>query len=158
MNALSPRWPALCAVAIVVSMLPSPVAASFLGFGKKKVERIVVDAPMRNPPVAALRPVPPPGGRATCVDVRRVRAAQIFGDSAVELTLRGGRRWRMYFAQTCPALSFYDGFYYRNAEQGRLCAGRDAIIARSGGECSIASIVASKPLPRELRRRRAAGR
>ena len=45
-------------------------------------------------------------------------------------------RWRMNFDAACPALSFYQGFYYRRAVAGRLCAGRDAVIARSGGSCA----------------------
>lgn len=143
------------ALALAIVVLPAPAAARFLIFGKKKVERIQV-APPVTPNAATLpvaRPTPPAAGRAACVDVRRVAAAQVFGDAAVELTLQGGARWRMYFAQSCPALSFYDGFYYRRAEQGRLCAGRDAIIARSGGECAIASIMRIKP-PRKAKRRR----
>ncbi len=55
--------------------------------------------------------------------------------------MNGGSRWRMTFAQACPALSFYQGFYYRRAVAGQLCAGRDAVIARSGGECPIDTIV-----------------
>lgn len=154
MTAFPLRLPVLCTLVIAVALSPTPAAARFLGFGKKKVERIVVEPTPRAIPAAAPRPVPPLGGRSACVDVRRVAGAQVFGDTAVELTLAGGKRWRMYFAQTCPALSFYDGFYYRRAEQGRLCAGRDAIISRSGGECAIASIVPIKPLRREARRKR----
>ncbi|TRW17803.1 hypothetical protein [Glacieibacterium frigidum] len=136
--------------------LPAPAAAGLWPFGKKKVERIKVVPPAAQPAAPAeqpVRPAPPASGRAACVDVRRVAAAQVFGDASVELTLQGGKRWRMYFAQACPALSFYDGFYYRRAEQGRLCAGRDAIIARSGGECAIASIVPIKALKRPRRQR-----
>lgn len=148
--------PAACTLAAALLALPAPAAAEFRLFGKKKVERIQVVPPVANafePPARPPRPVPPAAGRAACVDVRRVAAAQVFGDASVELTLQGGRRWRLYFEQACPALSFYDGFYYRRAEQGRLCAGRDAIIARSGGECAIASIMPVKPLKRSRRKR-----
>ncbi len=67
--------------------------------------------------------------------------AQIFGDSAMELTMKSGRRYRLFFARECQALSFYQGFYYRRQRAGQICAGRDAIGARSGGECPIASII-----------------
>ena len=72
----------------------------------------------------------------------------MFGDQALEMTVAGGTRWRLYFAQSCPALNFYEGFYYRRAEVGRLCAGRDAVISRSGGECGIASIMPMKRVSR----------
>lgn len=147
-------WQRLIVAAFVAALLPAPSVASFLGFGKKKVERVpVVPAPpvlQREP-----RPEPPLAGRDKCVDISRVAAAQVFGDTSVELTLQGGARWRMYFAQGCPTLDFYRGFYYRRAEQGRLCAGRDAVIMRAGGECAIVSIVPhAKPVSKRKRHRR----
>ena len=131
-------------VLVAVAALPFPAGAHFLWFGKKKpVERIMIVTAATPRPLP--RPVPPPLGRATCIDVRRVAGAQLFGDAAVELTVQGGARYRMYFAQGCPALDFYQGFYYRRAELGHLCAGRDAVISRAGGECAIASIM---PVPK----------
>ena len=75
------------------------------------------------------------------IGVDNVVGAQLFGDSAIELTMRDGRRYRMFFSRECQALSFYQGFYYRRLKAGQLCAGRDVIGARSGGECPIASII-----------------
>ncbi len=89
-------------------------------------------------------PTPGAGGRAAatrCVGVDHVAGAIVFGDRAVELTMTDHSRWRMNFAAACPALSFYQGFYYRRAVAGRLCAGRDAVISRAGGTCPITSIV-----------------
>lgn len=88
-----------------------------------------------------MRPAPPRAGRNRCIGVDNVAAAQLFGDRAIELTMRNGQRYRMFFAKECQALSFYQGFYYRRLKAGQLCAGRDVIGARSGGECSIASIL-----------------
>ena len=148
-------WRKAIILVTLAAVVPAAADARFLWFGKKKpVERImVVPAPRAAQSVA--RPAPPEGGRSTCIDVRRVAGAQLFGDASVELTLMDGGRWRMYFAQGCPALDFYQGFYYRRAEQGRLCAGRDAVISRAGGECAIASILrAGKPPPRRTSRHR----
>ena len=72
---------------------------------------------------------------------------QLFGDSAMELSMRDGRHYRLFFARECQALSFYQGFYYRRKKAGQICAGRDAIGARSGGECAIASIIELRPPP-----------
>jgi hypothetical protein len=87
------------------------------------------------------RPQPPKEGRKACISVKAVAGAQLFGDSAIELTMKNGRKYRMFFASECPALSFYQGFYYRRKKAGQLCAGRDVVGARSGGECPIASII-----------------
>lgn len=97
------------------------------------------------------RPAPPRSGRQRCIEIGKVAAAQIYGDNAIELTMKGGQRWRMHLAQECPALSFYQGFYYEQTQAGLVCAGRDAIGARSGGECGIAAIV---PVPAERKKRR----
>lgn len=94
------------------------------------------------------RPSPPAQGRNRCIGMDNIAAAQVFGDRAIELTMRNGRRYRMFFARECQALSFYQGFYYRRARAGQICAGRDAIGARSGGECPIASILEVRRLPR----------
>lgn len=147
-------WRRAIVLMTLAALVPIPGSARFLWFGKKEqVARVpVAAAPSR--PVPLTRPEPPLSGRTTCVDVRHVAAAQVFGDASVELTLRDGARWRMYFARGCPALDFYRGFYYRRAEQGRLCAGSDAVISRAGGECLIASILPiPKPHPPKRRRR-----
>jgi hypothetical protein len=46
--------------------------------------------------------------------------------------------------------SYYGGFYYAPVTAGQLCAGRDRIMGRAGGSCTIAQIV---PLERVPRRR-----
>jgi hypothetical protein len=94
---------------------------------------------------ALTRPTPPRAGRNRCIPTNGIAGAQLYGDSAIELTMRGGRRWRLHLAQECPGLSFYQGFYYQQKQTGQLCAGRDAIGARSGGECAIAAIVPVVP-------------
>jgi hypothetical protein len=89
----------------------------------------------------SVRPQPPAEGRKTCVRIDGVAGAQLFGDAGIELTMKNGTHWRMFFVQECPALSFYQGFYYRRGKANMLCAGRDVVGARSGGECRIASII-----------------
>jgi hypothetical protein len=93
-----------------------------------------------------IRPAPPRAGRNRCIGVDNLAAAQLFGDRAIEVTMRNGQRYRMFFARECQALSFYQGFYYRRQKAGQLCAGRDVIGARSGGECPIASIMPVRQL------------
>jgi hypothetical protein len=110
------------------------------------VDNETLGAPWGRMPVTPggpvdMRPFPPRAGRDRCIGVNNVAGAQLFGDRAIELTMRDGRRFRMFFARECQALSFYQGFYYRRLKAGQLCAGRDVIGARSGGECPIASII-----------------
>lgn len=108
-------------------------------------------APWARIPIApgtpvTTRPFPPRAGRDRCISVTGLAGAQLFGDRAIELSMKNGQHYRLFLARECPALSFYQGFYYRRELAGKLCAGRDVIGARSGGECPIASIIAVRPV------------
>jgi Family of unknown function (DUF6491) len=112
-------------------------------------------APWARVPIApgspvTTRPFPPKEGRKRCISVDGLAGAQLFGDRAIELSMRDGQRYRLFLAQECPALSFYQGFYYRRQRAGQLCAGRDVVGARSGGECTIASII-TRPVGEKTR-------
>jgi hypothetical protein len=100
------------------------------------------------------RPFPPASGRNRCVSIDNVAGAQLFGDRGIELTTKTGDRYRLFLAQECPALSFYQGFYYRRQRAGQLCAGRDVVGARSGGECLIASIIKVRPVGQSAKPKR----
>lgn len=127
---------------------PPPAPQSFDGQAWRKV-------PVRPGGAAQSRPALLRAGRNRCISINGIGGAQIFGDSAIELTMRGGKRWRLLLAQECPSLSFYQGFYYQQKQAGQLCAGRDAVGARSGGECAIAAIIpAPTPIQKKARRRR----
>ena len=130
-------WPAVTPARSAVQPPVPPVVEGGVG-------RIMVEPGV---PVSA-RPAPPRAGRNRCIGVDTIAGAQMFGDRGIELTMKKGQRYRMFFARDCPALSFYQGFYYRRAKAGKLCAGRDAVGARSGGECPIASIIPVRATPR----------
>lgn len=83
--------------------------------------------------------------RTRCIGIDHVAGAVVFGDRAVELTMTDHSRWRMTFDAACPALGFYQGFYYRRAVAGHLCASRDAVMSRAGATCPIAMIVRVRP-------------
>lgn len=74
-----------------------------------------------------------------CVPVVDLAAAAVTGADSVDLLLNGGRRLRARFGDECPALDFYSGFYVTMTRDGKVCAARDSIRARSGGECRIKS-------------------
>lgn len=79
-----------------------------------------------------------------CIESDRIAGAIVTSDRSIDLVLAGGERWRMGFKADCPALSYYQGFYYRQTQAGRMCAGRDAVLARSGAECPIGSLAPLK--------------
>lgn len=130
-----------------------------LAFGLSQGAAIAAPDPVVDPEVApwarvpiapgtpvTTRPFPPKEGRKRCISVDGLAGAQLFGDRAIELSMHDGKHYRLFLARECPALSFYQGFYYRRQRAGQLCAGRDVVGARSGGECPIASIITVRPV------------
>jgi hypothetical protein len=157
------RWPVgLALVACAVVSMPARAwapGASARTPAEKSFNRPAAGEPSLGAPWGRMdvrpggpvdmRPTPPREGRNRCIGVNAVAGAQLFGDSAIELTMQDGRRYRMFFSRECQALSFYQGFYYRRLKAGQLCAGRDVIGARSGGECAIASIIPVRRVKRK---------
>jgi len=80
-----------------------------------------------------------------CVPAIDLAAAAITGTDSVDLVLNGGKRLRARFGADCPALDFYSGFYVKMTNDGKVCARRDSIRSRSGGECRIESFRALVP-------------
>lgn len=74
-----------------------------------------------------------------CVAADNLAGVLISRPDAVDLVMEGGKRIRARLDDDCPALNFYGGFYVRPNDDGKLCAGRDAIRARSGRMCRIDS-------------------
>ena len=72
-----------------------------------------------------------------CIPVRSLAGAALLGSNSVDLILHDNRRFRARLGSRCPALDFYRGFYIDTTADGRICAGRDAIRSRAGGECQI---------------------
>jgi hypothetical protein len=72
----------------------------------------------------------------SCIPMRAIRRAMLSGSEQVDFMLVNRMRIRAKFDERCPALDFYGGFYLRTEDQ-RLCAGRDAVHSRMGGDCTI---------------------
>lgn len=113
-------------------------------------QRVIIRVPTRPLPVA-----PPIRWRERdgpkCIDANALAGAQV-SPEGVDLLLRGGSRLRAKLANECPALNYYSGFYIRPGRDGRVCADRDTIRTRAGGECEIdrfRSLVPEKPKRRK---------
>lgn len=75
-----------------------------------------------------------------CVPMSAIAGGQPQAGSRLILFLRDRRLVAADLERACSARDFYSGFYVDkpNAD-GRLCADRDRILARSGVRCEIAS-------------------
>lgn len=100
-------------------------------------QRIVVRVP-----ATPLVPTPPSvrwkekkGPR--CIAMKDIAGAAIVEKDRVDLILKGGARVRAAFESSCPALDYYSGFYMVPSADADICADRDSIHTRAGGECQI---------------------
>jgi hypothetical protein len=82
-----------------------------------------------------------------CVAASRLIGATLLRENSVDLILRGNSRIRARLQSSCPALDYYRGFYINATDDGRICADRDAIRSRAGGECEIEEFTLLSPEP-----------
>ncbi len=111
-------------------------------------ERVIVRIPTRvNPERRPTRWRDRPGPK--CMPLEGIAGAILVDSTKVDFILPGGPRIRAELEASCPALDYYSGFYLKPGEDGMICADRDAIHARSGGECEISRF--RKLIPRVSR-------
>ena len=106
-------------------------------------------APIPGPARESLTALAPTAPRAPrmierkmedCVPMSWIAGGQPQGGSRLLLFLRDRRLVAANLERACSARDFYSGFYVDkpNAD-GKLCADRDRILARSGARCEISS-------------------
>ena len=72
-----------------------------------------------------------------CVAWAQIAGAGLLSQDSVDLIFRDNSRVRARLERHCPALDYYNGFYMAATPDGLICADRDAIRARTGGQCQI---------------------
>lgn len=72
-----------------------------------------------------------------CVPISEIEGASVTRPDLVDLVMADDSVLRAHFDDRCPALDFYQGFYMRPTADGMVCAGRDSLRSRSGGDCRI---------------------
>lgn len=124
-------------VALGLAQADAPAGASTLQLAQVIVrERVIVRVPTRtSPDQRPMRWKEKDGPK--CMPLQGVAGAALIDPETVDFILQGGQRLRARLEDSCPALDYYNGFYLRPGEDGMICADRDAIHARSGGECQI---------------------
>lgn len=105
-------------------------------------QRIVIRIPRLSPgpapaPVSQPRDAWVEKKAERCVPMEKLAGAQISRPDSVDMILTGGKRLRAHLDDDCPALDFYSGFYMKPSSDGKICAGRDSVRTRSGGQCRI---------------------
>lgn len=130
------KWGA-AALLVLVGAAPAPDApAQPQQFAQLVVrEQIMVRVQNRRP--AATPTQWKEGKGPKCVPARAILGASLQGPESVDLVMRDRSRVRAELDDSCPALDYYYGFYIRPNADGMICADRDSIRSRVGGQCGI---------------------
>jgi len=72
-----------------------------------------------------------------CIPARQIAYAALMRQQSFDLVLRDRTRLRARLERRCPALDYYVNFYISPTRDGMICADRDSIRSRAGGECRI---------------------
>lgn len=89
-----------------------------------------------------------------CIARSGIAGATLDGSRSIDFVMRNQTRVRARLQNRCPAIDYYAGFYLNPTPDGNICADRDALHARSGGECQIDAFRKLVPREAEARRRR----
>ncbi|HEY0625509.1 MAG TPA: hypothetical protein VGD10_02125 [Allosphingosinicella sp.] len=114
-------------------------------------QQIIVRVPARpRPGAAAAQQIEWKEGKGPkCVPARFIAGATLLGRDSVDLIFRNNSRVRAELENSCPALDYYHGFYISPNADGMICADRDVIRSRMGGECEIERFRSLKAEPRD---------
>jgi hypothetical protein len=130
------RWSAAALLVLVGAAPPPPVSAQPDQYAQLVIrEQIMVRVQSR---ARAAAPVQWKEGKGPkCVPAKAILGAALLSEDSVDLVMRDRTRIRARLDSSCPALDYYYGFYIRPNADGMICADRDMIRSRVGGQCGI---------------------
>ncbi|MGD5652421.1 hypothetical protein QUT03_22665, partial [Xanthomonas citri pv. citri] len=120
------------------SAFPESLELAQVTIRERVIIRVQTLAPRLAPAPRKIKPIKWKERKAKrCVAVSTLATASVNDRNSVDLVLRSGDRLRAKLESDCPALDFYSGFYLKPNPDGKICADRDMIFSRSGGQCEI---------------------
>nr|WP_295373689.1 hypothetical protein [uncultured Sphingosinicella sp.] len=134
-------WSAAVLMLAALGGVPDePNAAAPIEFAQMTIrQQIRIRIPARLQPEAKV-PVPIEWKESKgpkCVAARSIIGATALRDRSFDIVMRDKSRMRARLDRSCPALDYYYGFYISPDADGQICADRDSIRSRVGGECEI---------------------
>lgn len=130
--------PALLLAATALADPRAPEEAEALQYAQLIIrERVVIRVPAQAAKSTPAKMKWKEKKAPRCLPMSGVGGAAVIEEDSVDLILKGGQRIRARFESSCEALDYYSGFYILPTKDGRICADRDSIHTRAGGECQI---------------------
>jgi hypothetical protein len=117
---------------------PAPVPqGGMVGVRQQLIIRVTTNG-LRPGMAAPVSPIEWREGRGPrCIPAARIVGFTLPRQNSVDLIFRDRTRIRARLERRCAALDFYRSFYIRAMPDGLICADRDSIRSRTGGECEI---------------------
>ena len=127
---------ALVLLAALSGITPTADRTEFaqLMIQQRVVVRIPI-APVQAEPKAAVRWVEKKGPK--CLGLNDLAGFVVRGPQTVDLFMRGGQRVRTRLEKQCTGVDLGYGFYVKPNADGRICADRDTLHARTGSKCEV---------------------
>lgn len=79
------------------------------------------------------------GETRQCIPLADVAGVKLGQGRTLHLYMRDKRVISTLLERSCQVSSFYSGFYVERPADGMLCAGREALHARSGTDCQLSA-------------------
>jgi hypothetical protein len=98
-------------------------------------QRVVIRVPIAPEPTRPIRLIEKKGPK--CLASNNLAGAVVTSARTIDLFTRNGPRLRAELDKQCQAVDLRFGFYIRPNADGQVCASRDTIHARTGGQCDI---------------------
>lgn len=127
---------AFLALAALSALAPFPDGAELAQMTIQ--QRVVIRVPMvpvAPEPSRPLRLIEKKGPK--CLASNSLAGAVVTSQRTIDLFTRNGPRLRAELDKQCEAVDLRFGFYIRPNPDGQVCASRDTIHARTGGQCDI---------------------
>ena len=146
------EWGASALLALMLGT-PQPAAGpETFGLLQVKREQLSIRVPVRirqisSAPATLYRWKESKGPE--CIPARAIMGAALLSENSVDLILRDRRRFRAKLDNNCPELDYYFGFYINATVDGLVCADRDIIRSRVGGQCGIERFRALQAIPKD---------
>lgn len=145
-------WSAAAFLLSVLGGVPAePNPADPMQFAQVSIrEQILIRVParMRPSPGAVIRPLEWKESRGPkCIPLRALAGAALLSQKSVDFVLKDRTRVRAELERSCPALDYYRGFYLNPTADGQICADRDSVRSRMGGQCEIERFRKLTPKP-----------
>jgi hypothetical protein len=127
-------------IALAPVLAVAPVWAEQIELAQMTVRERIVVRVQKMAPVAVPRPVQWREKRGPkCVSPGDLAGVLVSPGNNLDMVMYGGKWLRAKLDGQCRTLNFYSGIYLKPGSDGRVCADRDVIRARSGAGCGIAA-------------------